>query len=390
MGFFLHYRLYVMNYFQGKGKVIVMEYRVNKRTGDKISVIGLGTSYISEASEKEAIDAIVYAYEHGINYVDLATAGAKTFSYYAKALGSLRKYMFYQVHFGANYETGEYGWTTNLDKVKSQVDWQLKTLRTDYIDYGFIHCLDEEKDWISYQKNGVLQFLLDMKDKGVVRHIGLSTHTPALARLVLDTDIVDQLMFSINAGYDYQHGDYANGSASERMELYRYCEKEGVGISGMKPFSGGQLLEGRTSPFGIALSQYQCIQYALDKPGVLTVLPGIRNVEDVKKLLGFFEADSKERDYSVIGSFTPHDAAGTCVYCNHCQPCPVGLNVGLINKYYDLAKAGDAMAVEHYNNLNLHADDCIECGHCEFRCPFHVSQMTRMKDIDEYFKTLLP
>ena len=373
-----------------KGMVIGMEYRVNKRTGDKISVIGLGTSYISEASEKEAIDAIVYAYERGINYVDLATAGAKTFSYYAKALGSLRKQMFYQVHFGANYETGEYGWTTNLDKVKSQVDWQLKTLRTDYIDYGFIHCLDEEKDWISYQKNGVLQFLLDMKDKGVVRHIGLSSHTPALARQVLDTGMVDQLMFSINAGYDYQHGDYANGSASERMELYRYCEKEGVGISVMKPFSGGQLLEGRTSPFGMALSQYQCIQYALDKPGVLTVLPGIRNVEDVKKLLGFFEADSKERDYSIIGSFTPHDAAGTCVYCNHCQPCPVGLNVGLINKYYDLAKAGDTMAVEHYNNLNLHADDCIECGHCESRCPFHVSQMTRMKEIDEYFKMMLP
>lgn len=367
-----------------------MEYRLNKRTGDKISVIGLGTSYISEASEKEAIDAIVYAYEHGINYVDLATAGAKTFSYYAKALGSLRKQMLYQVHFGANYETGEYGWTTNLDKVKSQIDWQLKTLRTDYIDYGFIHCLDEEKDWISYKENGVLQFLLDMKDRGVVKHIGLSTHTPALARLVLDTGMVDQLMFSINAGYDYQHGDYANGSVSERMELYRYCEKEGVGISVMKPFSGGQLLEGRTSPFGMALSQYQCIQYALDKPGVLTVLPGIRNVEDVKKLLGFFEADSKERDYSVIGSLIPQDTAGTCVYCNHCQPCPLGLNVGLINKYYDLAKAGDAMAVEHYNNLNLHADDCIECGHCESRCPFHVAQMTRMKVIDEYFKTQLP
>lgn len=55
----------------------------------------------------------------------------------------------------------------------------------------------------------------------------------------------------------------------------------------MKPFSGGQLLEGRTSPFGMALSQYQCIQYALDKPGVLTVLPGIRNVEDVKNFWAF-------------------------------------------------------------------------------------------------------
>ncbi|MCM1264194.1 MAG: aldo/keto reductase [Butyrivibrio sp.] len=365
-----------------------MEYRLNKRTGDKISVIGMGTSYISEASEKEAVEALEYAYEHGINYADLATAGAKTFTYFAQALGDVRKEMLYQIHFGANYETGEYGWTTKLDTVKKQVDWQLKTLKTDYIDYGFIHCIDEDKDWTSYQKNGVLQFLLDMKAAGVVKHIGLSTHTPSIARKVLDTGLVEQLMFSINAGYDYQHGDYANGSAGERMELYRYCEKEGIGISVMKPFSGGQLLSAGTSPFGIALSQYQCIQYALDKPGVLTVLPGIRNVADVKELLGFFDVGAEEKDYSAIASFTPQDAAGSCVYCNHCQPCPAGLNVGLINKYYDLAKAGDTMAAEHYSRLDLHADDCIGCGHCESRCPFHVSQISRMKEIDEYFKTL--
>ena len=57
----------------------------------------------------------------------------------------------------------------------------------------------------------------------------------------------------------------------------------------MKPFSGGQLLDDKTSPFGRALTQYQCIQYALDKPGVVTVLPGIRNMEDVKELLRFFD-----------------------------------------------------------------------------------------------------
>lgn len=104
----------------------------------------------------------------------------------------------------------------------------------------------------------------------------------------------------------------------------------------MKPFSGGQLLEDKTSPFGRALTRYQCIQYSLDKPGVLTVLPGIRNVEDVKNLLGFLTASSRERDYSVVGTFTPGEAVGNCVYCNHCQPCPAGLNVGLINKYYNL------------------------------------------------------
>lgn len=145
------------------------------------------------------------------------------------------------------------------------------------------------------------------------------------------------LMFSINPGYDYQHGDYANGSAAERMELYRRCETEGVGISVMKAFAGGQLLNAKTSPFGRALTEYQCIQYVLDKPGVLTVLPGVRNREDLKRVLGFLNASDEEKDYSVISVLTPKDAEGACVYCNHCQPCPAGLDVGLINKYYDLA-----------------------------------------------------
>lgn len=149
------------------------------------------------------------------------------------------------------------------------MEWQLGQMKTDYIDYGFIHCLDEIGDWESYEKNGVLAYLEDMKAKGVVRHIGLSTHTPSLASQVLDTGIVDMLIFSVNPGYDYQHGEFANGSAAERTALYRRCEAEGVGISVMKAFSGGQLLHENTSPFGKALTEYQCIQYALDKPGVL-------------------------------------------------------------------------------------------------------------------------
>ena len=116
-----------------------MEYRINKRTGDHISVIGLGTSYIAEAEEKEAIQALEYAYENGINYADLATADAKTFIYYGKAFSSVRKDMYYQAHFGANYESGTYGWTTNVETIRRTVDAQLTALNTDYIEFCVIH-----------------------------------------------------------------------------------------------------------------------------------------------------------------------------------------------------------------------------------------------------------
>lgn len=362
-----------------------MEYRINRRTGDKIGVIGFGTASICEATAAEAAAALEYAYEQGVNYYDLATAGERTFSYFGSAFAGVRHKVIYQVHFGAEYSRGEYGWTTDADAIKRSVERQLRALRTDHIDYAFIHCLDEPADWEKYRKGGALAYLLRMKEEGVAKHIGLSSHVPALAQKVLDTGLVDMLMFSINPGYDYQQGEYANGSGDERMELYRRCEREGVGISVMKVFSGGQLLAAETSPFGKALTEYRCIRYALDKPGVLTVLPGVRNKADLERLLGYFDASEEEKDYAVIGTFAPADAAGKCVYCNHCQPCPAGIDVGTVNKYYDLARAGDRLAANHYMTLTKKASDCIACGHCNRRCPFKTDQVGRMREIAAYF-----
>jgi len=196
-----------------------MQYRINRRTGDKISMLGFGTSYICEAEQSQAVATIRRAYDGGVNYFDLATADGKTFPYFGEALRDVRQNVMYQVHFGADYSAGTYGWTTNGDAVKRSVARQLRELHTDYIDYGFIHCLDEVSDWRNYQKNGALSYLIELKEQGVVRHIGLSSHTPATIQRVLDEVPVDMLMFSVNPGYDYQKGEYANGSVDERSAV---------------------------------------------------------------------------------------------------------------------------------------------------------------------------
>lgn len=362
-----------------------MEYRILPRTGDKISVIGMGSSVIGGRPEEEIIRTVRAAFEAGINYFDMAGGHAAIFEAYGKALEGIRDRVYLQVHFGADYTSGEYGWTTRLEDVKKSVAWQMEKLRTDYIDFGFIHCIDEESDWETYRKNGVLDYLLSLKEKGVVRHIGLSSHTPALVNRILDTGLVDVVMFSVNPIYDYGKGEFGIGESAERQELYCRCQREGVGISVMKPFCGGQLLDAAQSPFGVALSREQCIQYVLDKPGVVTVLPGYGSEEELRQVLGFFDAGEAERGYSAISGFAPAETMGKCVYCKHCHPCPAGLDIALINKYYDLSKLGDGLAKEHYLTLEKRAGDCIGCGHCDRRCPFHVAQSRRMQEILAYF-----
>ncbi len=364
---------------------IFMIYRKLKRGGEEISIIGMGAASIGLSTEKEAIETIDSALKAGINYFDLAAGHSTVFPYYGKAFENRRKEAYFQIHFGADYTSGEYGWTLDLDKIKHSIDWQLKKLKTDYIDFGFIHCMDEEDDFIRYKKNGVLDYILSLKEKGIVKHVGLSSHTPSVVNKILDLGIVDMLMFSINALYDEGIGEYAHGEKKERSELYLRCEREGIGISVMKPFAGGMLLDERKSPFKKALSRIQCMEYALSRPGVLTVLPGCANKGELEDVLKYLDAPYCERDYSMIADFKKEEGEPSCVYCQHCHPCPIGLNIALINKYYDLALLGDNLAREHYMTLEKKAGECIKCHHCDKRCPFKVRQSERMGRIAKYF-----
>lgn len=174
----------------------------------------------------------------------------------------------------------------------------------------------------------------EASEKNVVETI---TYAPVLANKVLDMGLIDMMMFSINPMYDFGQGDFSIGSSSERYSLY-------------------------------------------------SIMQGAANVEHLKQNLAFLDATEEEKDYSVISSLTPDDTKGKCVYCKHCHPCPAGIDIGLVNKYYDLAKLGDVLAKEHFLTLEKNASVCLQCGHCNKRCPFSVDQMSRMKEIEEYFR----
>lgn len=366
-----------------------MEYRKLPHgiNGEHLGVLGLGMGGIQKASDDEIEQVVKTAIDHGVNFFDLCAGGKNVYAPFGRAIAGQREQVLFQLHFGAVYnDKDEYGWSRDLREIQDMFAWELDALGTDYADFGFLHCIDEEADAEQIIDDGILDFAQEMKEAGKVRYIGFSSHTPAVAHQILDEGVADMMMFSINPAYDLEQGDeYGIGTNAERAELLRRCQAEGVGVSVMKPFHGGKLLDAKTSPFRTAMTRYQCIQYALDRPGVLAVVPGIRGMDDLNALLGFCDAPAEEKDYSVIGLFTPAAALGNCVYCNHCLPCPVGIDIGLVNKYYDLAQVGDDMAAGHYGKLTVKAGACIGCGHCDERCPFHTHQSEKMKEIAAYF-----
>ncbi len=363
-----------------------MEYRRLPHGGESISVLGLGSGGIHDNPDEEIERIIRRALDAGINFFDLCAGASNVYAPFGRAMAGRRDQVMFQLHFGAVYdEKGAYGWSRDLRRIKETFAWELRTLDTDHADFGFLHCIDEDEDLDQMMSSGIVDYVLEQKAIGRVRHLGFSSHTPSVANRVLDMIPADEMMFSINPAYDLEQGDeYGIGTNRERMELFRRCEAMGIGITVMKPFHGGKLLDA-SSPFGIPMSKNACIQYALDRPGVLSVVPGVRSMDDLEALLEYPSSSESERDYSLISEFTPAAAMGNCVYCNHCQPCPAGIDVGLVNKYYDLALAGDHMAASHYEKLSKKAGDCLECGHCDERCPFKTKQSRRMKEIAGYF-----
>jgi predicted aldo/keto reductase-like oxidoreductase len=120
---------------------------------------------------------------------------------------------------------------------------------------------------------------------------------------------------------------------------------------------------------------------------------GFGSVADLETDAAYCDSSEEERDYaSVLATAPRNNASGLCTYCGHCAPCPVGISVAQVNKFYDLAEAqiskGGAvppLVRDHYLALDRHADECVGCGGCESRCPFGVGVIDRMAKAAELF-----
>ena len=91
----------------------------------------------------------------------------------------------------------------------------------------------------------------------------------------------------------------------QRQELYEVCQRNGVGITVMKAFGGGDLLSAELSPAGKALTPYQCIHYALTRPAVACVMAGARSMEELEASIAYETAGEEEKDYAAAFASMP-------------------------------------------------------------------------------------
>ncbi len=380
-----------------------MEYRKLGKTGLSVSAIALGCEGFMGKDEKQVCDEIDFAISRGINFIDIYSSNPGLRSHIGRALEGRREKFIIQGHLCTTWENDQYLRTREIGKTRASLDDQLRRLRTDYLDIGMIHYVDGEEDFRKVFNGPVMELALQLKKRGRIRHVGLSSHNPAVAVRAVESGLIDVLMFSINPCYDLQPptenvddlwADENYSCALQnidplREELYELCERKGVGIDVMKAYGGGDLLSEVNSPFGKAMTPVQCIEYALTRPGVAAVMIGCKNATEIQAAVNWCNATRAERDYSrVLAGMEKFSWQGHCMYCGHCAPCSVGIDVASVNKYYNLTIAQDEIPEtvrEHYKVLLHHASECIQCGQCEQNCPFGVAIMEQMQKAAERF-----
>lgn len=379
-----------------------MNYRRLGKTGLMVSEIGFGAEWMERHNPQECKAVIDRCEQLGINILDCWMSEPNVRSNLGAALKGRREKWYIQGHIGSTWQNGQYVRTRDVDQAKTAFEDLLTRLETDYIDLGMIHFVDQDADWETIVNGPFLEYVYQLKAEGKIRHIGMSTHNPAMAKKAVKSGIVEMILFSVNPAFDmmpasedisaYFAEEYdakLGGIAPERAELYKLCEQKDVGITVMKGFAGGRLFDAMRSPFGVALTPIQCIHYVLTRPAVASIMAGFDTPEHVEEASSYETASGSEKDYaSVLAGAPRHAYHGQCTYCGHCKPCPKDIDIAMVNKLYDLATMQPevpASVKSHYELLKHTASECIGCGGCETRCPFGVKITERMKKTAELF-----
>lgn len=381
-----------------------MQYRRLGKTNLMVSEIGFGAEWLERHNEEECQALIDRAEALGINILDCWMSDPNVRTNIGKILSGRRERWLIQGHIGSTWQGGQYVRTRDVEKCRTAFEDLLTRLQTDYIDLGMMHFIDQESDWEDAVNGPFLQYVKELKESGKIRHIGMSTHNPAMAMRAVKSGLVEMILFSINPAFDllpptdnldnYFVEEYQadlGGIDPERAKLYRLCEQNDVGLTVMKPFAGGRLFDAKRSPFGVTLTPVQCIHYCLTRPAVAAVMAGYDTPEHIEQAAAYENATAEEKDYASVLAHAPRHtfSQGECTYCGHCKPCPAEIDIAMVNKYYDLAVMQPeipATVKAHYLALEHSADACIGCQECESRCPFGVKISERMEKTAKLFQ----
>jgi len=413
-----------------------MTYRINPKTGEKVSLLGYGCMRWPTIPDPEGEDEIIdqetvnelvdYAIAHGVNYFDTAPPYMQGKSETATGIALSRhpRDSYYIATKMSNFKPASDGLTGKalLDESVKMYRNSLKQLQTDYIDYYLLHAVGGDTGIPYYEQrfvdSGMLDFLIRERDAGRIRNLGFSYHgdIAVFDRLLSEHDKYHWDFVQIQLNYvDWKH---ASGENFNAEYLYNELTKRNIPAIIMEPLLGGRLAS-LSDKLNERLKQQRpddsiaswAFRFAGSPQNVLTVLSGMTYMEHLQDNIRTYsplEPCSGEElklleDTAQIMLQYP---SVPCTACKYCMPCPYGIDIPAIFSHYNKCinegntpksnadpnyrQARRAFLIGYDRSVPKlrQADHCIGCGKCKPHCPQSIDIPAEMQRINNFVEQL--
>lgn len=416
-----------------------MTYRTNPTTHDRVSLLGFGmmrlpvrnpdgsitTTRVNPDApiDQEEVNSLVkYALEHGVNYFDTSPAycqgnSEKSTGIALKAAG-VKRNKFYIATKMSNFSPETQTRQASIELFQNS----LKDLQTDYLDYYLLHGIGMGDDGMETFKqrfinNGILDFLVEQRKKGVIRNLGFSYHGDIAVYdyLLSQHDKYHWDFVQIELNYlDWNYANEINDRNTDASYLYAELEKRGIPAVIMEPLLGGRLAD-VSNKIANQMKQRDpdhtvaswAFRYAGSPKGVLTVLSGMTYMENLRENIVTYSplkpvTEEEKKFLCKVAKEIYELQTIPCNECNYCMPCPYGINIPGVFTYYNkcikegnitkdhrdpnYTKARRAFLVGYDRTIPKlrQADHCIGCGKCLEHCPQRILIPSEMVMISDY------
>ncbi|MCL2745781.1 MAG: aldo/keto reductase [Coriobacteriia bacterium] len=370
-----------------------MQYRIDKTSGNKLSILGLGCMRFSR-DKAETERMILTAIKNGVNYFDTAYIypGSEKTLGEILAKHSKRK----SVHIATKLPLMMCKRPEDFDQFFNE---SLRRLQTEYIDYYFMHNISSYTQWRSLQEMGIEDWIANKKKSGEIRSVGFSYHgTSEDFPKILDTSSWEFCMIQ----YNYSDENYQAGKAGLKA-----AAEKGLTVMIMEPLLGGVLATGLP---GQAVELFKQANSALSpadwafrwlwsQEEIVTVLSGMNTTEQMESNIqaaSQFEplSDKEMTLYDQALKLFKESYKINCTSCNYCLPCPKGINIPACLSAYNTSYVQSyskgmqlyltSTAATTKNPYRPHL--CNQCGKCEKACPQNISIRKSLKKVGRRFE----
>ncbi len=380
-----------------KKGALMMQYRVDQKTGNKLSILGFGCMRFPKnlgATDMQKTEMLIKkAINEGINYFDTAYIYGGS----EEALGQvlLKNNLREKVYIATKLPLMICRSVADFDKY---FNIELERLKTDYIDYYLMHMITDVKLWEKLCSWGIEDWIKEKKKSGKIKQIGFSFHGKRDDFLEL-LDAYDWEFCQIQ--YNYSDENYQAGVTG----LKKAAEK-GIPVIIMEPLLGGKLATG-LPPSAVALfkqanSELSPAAWALrwlwNQPEVTLLLSGMNDSKQLEENIriandatpNMLTEQENETYRKVISAFSASYKVH-CTGCNYCMSCPHGVNIpacfAAYNTYYSISKGAGiqqyVMSTGGMSDFQSYASHCKKCGKCEKHCPQNIEIIKSLEAVSK-------